>query len=54
MLLSYPKSVVNALHIRSALNYLTLVCNVISVPVERVNFAMTKVDNFCKNKLIAV
>ena len=54
MLLSYPRSGVNAPHIVIDLNYFTLVCNVISVLVEMVNFALVKVDNFCKNKLIAV
>ena len=54
VLLSNPQSGVNALHIVSALNYFTLVCNVISVLVEMVIFAMVEVDNFCNNKLIAV
>ena len=54
VLLSHPQLGVNALQIVSALNYFTLVCNVISVLVEMVNLAMVKVDNFCKNKLIAV
>ena len=54
VLLSYPQLGLNVLHIVIALNYFTLVCNVISVLVEMVNFAMVKVDNFCKNKLIAV
>ena len=53
VLLSYPQGV-NALHIVNALDYITLVCNVISVVVEMVNFTMVKVDNFCENKLIAV
>ena len=54
VLLSYPQSGVNALHISIALKPFTLVCNVISAPVEMVNFAMVKVDSFCRNKLIAV
>ena len=54
MLLLDPQSGVNALHIVIALKYFTLVCKVISVLVEMVNFMMVKVDNFCKNKLIAV
>ena len=54
VLLSYPQSRVNALHIVIALDFFTLVCNVISVLVEMVNFTMVKVDNFCKNKLISV
>ena len=45
---------VNALHILIALKYFTLVCNLTPVPVEMVNFAIVKVDNFCKNKLIAM
>ena len=44
----------SALHIVIALNYFTLVCNVTSVLVEMVNFAIVKFDNFCKNKLIVV
>ena len=54
VLLSYPQSGVSALHIVIALKNLPLVCNVISVLVEMVNFAMVKVDNFCMNRLIAV
>ena len=54
MLLSNPQSGVNALHIVIAVCYSTLVCNVTSVLVEMVNFTMDKVDNFYKNKLIAV
>ena len=54
MLLSYPPSGVNRLHTVIAVDYFSLVCNAISVPVEIVNFTMVKVDNFCKNKLIAV
>ena len=42
------------LHIVIALKYFTLACNVISVHLEMVNFAMVKVDNFCKNKVLAV
>ena len=45
MLLSYPKSGVNELHKVIALNYLTLVCKVISLLVEMMNFSMVKVDN---------
>ena len=54
VLLLNPQSGVNTLHIVIALNHLTLVCNVTSVLVEMVNFAMVKVDNFCKNNLVAV
>ena len=54
VLLSYPQSGVNALHIVIAPNYFTFVFNVISVLVEMVNFAIVKVGNFCKNKMIAL
>ena len=54
MLLSYPQSGVNALHIVIALSYFTLVCNVISVLVEMMKFTIAEVDNFCKSYLIAV
>ena len=54
MLLLYPQSGVNELHIVIAPNYFTLVCNFISVLVKMVIFTMVKVDNFCKNKLIIV
>ena len=54
VLLSYPQSGVNAIHIVIALYLFKLACNLISVLVEMVNFIMVKVDNFCKNKLIAV
>ena len=54
LLLSYPQSGVNVLHIAIALNYFTLVCNVTSVLVEMVKFEMVKNDIFRKNKKIAV
>ena len=54
MLLSNPQSVVNALHIVIALNYFTLACNVKSVLVKIVNFALVVVDNFSKNKFLAL
>ena len=54
VLMSYPQSGVKALHIVIALHFFSLVCNVISVLVEMVNFTMVKLDSFCKNKLIAV
>ena len=44
VLLSYPQSGVNALHVVVALNYFTLVCNEKSIFVEMMNFAMVKVD----------
>ena len=54
MLLSYRESGVNALRIVTALNSFTLACHVTSVLVDVANFAMVKVENFCRNKLIAV
>ena len=51
MLLSDRESGANALHIIIALNYFTLVCNVISVLVQVGSLVMDKVNNFCKNKL---
>ena len=54
MLLSYPQSMVNALHIVIALIYFRLVCNVKSVLLKVVNFETVEVDNFCKNKFFAV
>ena len=54
MLLSYPHSGVNALHIVIALKNVTLVSNKKSVLVEMFDFAVTQVDNFCKNGLITV
>ena len=54
MLLSYPRSEVNALHIVIALKKATLVSNKKSVLVEMLDFAVTQFDNFCKNELIPV
>ena len=54
VLLLHPQSGVDALHILIGLNYFTLVCNVISVLVEMMNFAMVKDDIFCWKKLTAV
>ena len=54
MLLSYPQSEVNALHIVIALKNVTLVNNKKSILVEMFDFAATQVDNFCKNELITV
>ena len=51
VLLSYAKSV---LHIVIALNNVTLVSNQKSILVEMFDFAVTQVDNFCKNELITV
>ena len=52
-ILSYRQPGVNALHIVIALIYFTFVCHLISVPVEVLNFAMVKFENFRKIKLIA-
>ena len=52
--LSYPQSGVNALHIVIALRNATLVSNKKSILVEMFDFAVTQVDNFCKNELITV
>ena len=54
VLLSYPQSGVNALHIVIALKSVTLVNNKKSIVVEMFDFAVTQVDNFCKNELIIV
>ena len=45
---------VNALHIVIALKNVTLVSDKKSILVEMFDFAVTLVDNFCKNELIAV
>ena len=50
-LLSYAQSV---LHIVIALKNVTLVGNKKSILVEMFDFAITQVDNFCKNELITV
>ena len=54
VLLSYPQSGVNTLHIVIALKNVTLLSNKKSILVEMFDFAVTQVDNFCKNELIAV
>ena len=54
VILSCPKSRMNALHVVIALNYFTLVCNVVSVLVEMAILVTVKVDNFSKDNLIAV
>ena len=50
VLLSYPQSRVNALHIVIALKSATLVSNKNSILVEMFDFAVTQGDNFCKNE----
>ena len=54
LLLSYPQSGVKALHIVVALKNVTLVSNKKSILVEMFDFAVTQVENFCKNELITV
>ena len=57
VLLSYPQSGVNALHIVPIvipLKNVSLVSNKKSIVVEMFDFAVTQVDNFCKNELITV
>ena len=54
VLLSYPQSEVNALHIVIALKNVTIVSNKISILVEMIDFAVTQVDDFCKKELITV
>ena len=54
MLLSYPKSEVNALYIIIALKNGTLVNNKKSILVEMFGSAVTQVDNLCEKELITV
>ena len=54
VLMSYPQSGVNALHNVNALKKVTLVSNKKSILVEMLDFAVTQVDNFCRNELITV
>ena len=54
VLLSYPQSGANALHIVIALKNVTFISNKKSILVEMFDFAVTHVDNFCKNELITV
>ena len=51
VLLSYAQSV---LHIVVALKNVTLVGNKKAILVKMFDFAVTQVDNFCQNELIAV
>ena len=53
-LLSYPQSGVSALHIVIALKNVTLVSNKKSIFVDMFDFAVTRVDNFCKIELMTV
>ena len=52
VLLSYPESV--TLHIVIAFKNVTLVSNKKSILVEMFDFAVTQVDNLCKNELVTV
>ena len=54
VLLSYPQSGVNALHIVIALKNVTIVSNKKSILVQMFDFAVTQVDNFRRNELIIV
>ena len=54
MLLSYPQSGVNVLHIVIALKTVTPVRNRKLIVLEMFDFAVTQVDNFCENELITV
>ena len=54
VLLSYPQSRVNALHIVFALKNVTLVSNNKSIAVEVFDFAVSQIDNFCQNELSTV
>ena len=54
MILSYAQSELIELHIVIYIIFFTLVCNVISVLVEMVVFAMVKVGSFRNIKLIVV
>ena len=49
-----PTVRVEALHIVILLKNITLVSNKKSILVEMFDFAVTQVDNFCKNELITV
>ena len=44
----------NKLHIKFAFNNFTFICNVMSVPVEVVDFATVKFDIICEYNLITV
>ena len=44
----------NALHIVIAVKNITLVSNKKPIPAEMFDFAVTQVDNFCKNELVTV
>ena len=52
--LSYRKSGVSVLYLVNALNKFTFVCNVASVLAEMAQFALIKVDIFCKCPIITL
>ena len=54
VLLSYPQSGVSALHIVIPLKNVRLVSNRKSILVVMFDFAVTQVDNLCKNELFTV
>ena len=54
VLLSYPQSGLSVLHIVIALRNVILVGNKKLILVDIFDFAVTQVDNFCKNELITV
>ena len=54
VLLSSPQSGVNAMHFVIALKNVTLVSNKKSILLEKFDFAVITVDDFCKNELITV
>ena len=54
VLLSYPQTGVNSVHIVIALKNVRIVSNRKSILVDMFDFAVTQVDNFCKNELIIV
>ena len=54
VLLSYPQSGLNALHLVIALKNVTLLSKKKSVLVEMFQFAGAQIDNFYKNDLITV
>ena len=54
VLLSYPQSGVKVLHILKSSKNVIHISNKKSILVEMFDFAVTQVDNFCKNELITV
>ena len=54
VLLSYPQSGVNTLHIVIALKNVTIVSNKKSILVQMLDFAVTQVDNLRRNDLITI